>query len=61
MTFSHNSLVLYGFFLVVGGLMLALRARRAVDSPTKNKSLTFAGVIIVTGLGFWAATLLTNK
>lgn len=61
MSFSHNTLVLYGFFLVVGGLLLALRARRAIESPAKNRSLTLAGVIIVTGLGFWAASLLINR
>lgn len=61
MPMSHNSLVLYGFFLVVGGLLLALRARRAADSPEKNKSLMLAGIIVVTGLGFWAATLVTNS
>ncbi|GJD96494.1 hypothetical protein [Methylobacterium iners] len=54
---SHNSLVLYGFFLVVGGLLLGLRARRAADGPTKSQHLTLAGVIVVTGLGFWAASL----
>lgn len=61
MSISYNMLVMYGFFLVVGGLLLALRARRAAESPTKNKSLTLAGVIIVTGLGFWAASLLMNR
>lgn len=60
MTFSHQSLVLYGFFLVVGGLLLALRARRAEESPSRTKSLTLAGVITMTGLGFWAASLLVQ-
>ena len=61
MSFPHNTLVLYGFFLVVGGLLLALRARRAVEGSAKNKSLTLAGVIVVSGLGLWAASLLIDK
>ncbi len=61
MAVSHNSLVLYGFFLVVGGLMLALRARRANESPAKSKSMTFAGVITVTGLGMWAASIMMEN
>lgn len=60
MLISHNTLVLYGFFLVVGGLLLALRARRAVDSPAKNKSLTLAGIIVVSGIGLWAASLMVD-
>lgn len=61
MSSTYNSLVLYGFFLVVGGLLLALRARRASESPTKNRHLMLAAVIIVTGLGFWAASLLMTQ
>lgn len=59
--FSHNALVLYGFFLVVGGLLLALRARRAVEGPTKSKSMTLAGVITVTGLALWAASIVMES
>ena len=55
--FSKNSLVLFGFFLVVGGLLMALRARRADESPQKNKSLMLSAVIVLAGLGFWAASL----
>lgn len=58
LAFSQESLVLYGFFLVVGGLLLALRARRADESPQRNNSLMLAAVITMTGLGFWAASLL---
>ncbi len=61
LSFSQDSLVLYGFFLVVGGLLLALRARRADESPQRNNSLMLAAVITMTGLGFWAASLLTDK
>ncbi len=59
--FSQNSLVLYGFFLVVGGLLLALRARRADESPQRNNYLMLASVIVMTGLGFWAASLLIEQ
>ena len=58
--FSKNSLVLFGFFLVVGGLLLALRARRADESPQKNNSLMLAAVIVLAGLGFWAASLMVD-
>ena len=61
MVFSHNALVLYGFFLVVGGLLLALRARRAVESPARSNSMTLAGVITVTGLGLWAASIVMEN
>ncbi|KQP59126.1 hypothetical protein ASG40_16860 [Methylobacterium sp. Leaf399] len=60
MSSSYNTLVLYGFLLIVGGLLLALRARRAVDGPAKSKSLSLAGVIVVSGLGFWAASILMD-
>jgi uncharacterized membrane protein YcfT len=61
MSVSHNTLVLYGFFLVVGGLLLALRARRAAESPAKNRSMTLAGLIVVSGLGLWAASLIVES
>ena len=61
MAVSHNSLVLYGFFLVVGGLMLALRAKRANVSPARGKSMALAGVITVTGLGMWAASIVMEN
>ena len=60
MSISYNSLVLYGFLLVVGGLLLALRARRAAESPEKHKSLMLAGVIVVTGLAFWTGSILMD-
>ena len=61
MDLSHNALVLYGFFLVVGGLLLALRARRAVESSSKGNAMTLAGVIMVTGLGLWAASIVMDN
>ena len=60
MLVSQNTLVLYGFFLVSGGLLLALRARRAVDSPAKNNSLMLAALIVLSGLGLWSASLMID-
>jgi hypothetical protein len=54
----HNSLVLYGFLLVVGGLLMGLRA---ADDPTKTKSMMLARVIIFTGVSFWVGSLLIDE
>lgn len=54
----HNSLVLYGFLLVVGGLLMGLRA---ADDLTKTRSMMLARVIIFTGVSFWIGSLLIDE